>query len=288
MNAKIATYYKNAKSAFTFVFDDGCYYDSTMEAYKVLKEVYEKTGVKIKITSAQTVNFISPTLKNMWDELFKEGYFDLAGHSVSHCLGYNKNTPYSELEKDATETKKALEEMYGIPVLTFVTPGGGDDYEGLEVLRKHYIANRNGHDRINDTYNMDLYDIGTFTARFAYDTEAPYIENIEGTIEKGGWSVQINHWLSQKTEDTHHAQRLSTFMPECMYIAKKAIENELWVCSLNDMAKYIYIRDNSTPVIENGKLRLESKLDKAVFDIPVSVILEDRVVDIALGQEIQL
>ena len=288
MEIKIATYYKNAKGAFTFVFDDGCYGESTMDAYEILKGVYEKTGVKIKITSAQTVNFVSPGLVTMWKKLFSEGYFDLSGHSVTHCLSYHSQTPYEELEMDATETKRRLEQTYGIPVLTFVTPGGGDDKEGLEVLRKHYLANRNGHDRLNDTYNMDLYDVGTFTARFAYDTEKPYIDNIDETIKKGGWSVQINHWLSKKEEDTHHAQRLSTFEPQCMYLAEQALKNNVWVCSFNDMVKYIYIRDNSRVVTDGAFVWLESDLDKNIFDIPVSLIVGDKVVDIALGEKISL
>lgn len=287
MKAEFSTYLNNAKSAFSFVFDDGCYYDSTMDAYEILKGVYEKTGIKIKITSAQTVNFISPTLKNMWERLFKEGYFDLSGHSIDHCLCFNKDADMQRLDDDARETKARLEKMYGVPVLTYITPGGGNDKVGCEVLKKYYLGNRNNSEVINDTYNMDLYDVGTFIARHVYDFE-PYKEIIDKTIEQGGWCVQTNHWLSKKEQDTHHAQRYETFEPQCMYLAKNAQENNIWVCSFNDMLKYITIRNNSKIVIENGELYLESELDKDVLDAPVTVLVNGKCYNVRLGERVQI
>lgn len=291
MDIKIATYYNNAKGAYSFVFDDGCYYDSTMDAYENLKEVYEKTGVKIKITSAQTLNFLHEKLIDMWKKLFDEGYFDLSAHSVDHCLGYNRNTPFEKLDEDARLSKEGLEKLYGRKIITFVTPGGGDDSEGLQVLKKYYYANRNGHDRINDTYNMDMYDVGSFTARFAYDLQ-PYIDSIDNTIRVGGWSVQINHWITKKEQDTHHAQKYETFLPQCMYLAEKAQKNEVWACSFNDMIKYIYLRDNSELLVseENGnvKITLKTDLDKEIFDHPVSVICDGRIINIKANETVTL
>lgn len=287
MEAKIATYFKNARSAFSFVFDDGCYYDSTMDAYEVLKSVYEKTGVKIKITSAQTVNFISPTLANMWKKLFEEGYFDLSGHSVTHGVCYNKDADMDELERDAIGTKEALEKMYGIPVPTYVAPGGGNDEQGCAVLKKYYLANRNNKEEINDTYTMDLYDVGVFIARHVYDFQ-PYKDIIDKTVQAGGYIVQINHWLSKKEQDTHHAQRYETFVDQCNYLAELALKNDIWACSFNDMIKYIYVRDGSKAVVENGVLYLESELDANKFDVPVTVLANGKAYDIKLGERIEL
>ena len=42
MNTKIATYFNNAKSAFSFVFDDGCYGESNQWMYEIQKEIFEK------------------------------------------------------------------------------------------------------------------------------------------------------------------------------------------------------------------------------------------------------
>ena len=278
MKIEIAKYYNNAKSAFSFVFDDGCYEESTFSAYENLKEVYEKTGVKIKITSAQTVGFLKDDTINMWKKLISEGYFDICGHSINHCLCYNDVTDPQLLHKDAKETKEKLEEIYNMPVISYVTPGGGSNQAGWDILKEYYYANRNGNDRINDTYNMNLYDIGTFTARFAYDAQ-PYIDNIDKTIESGGWSVQMNHWLSKKEQDVHHAQKYETFLPEIMYLAEQVNKNNIWACSLNDMVKYIYLRDNSTLLVEateNGtQVTLKTDLPTDIFNTPVSLIVEN-------------
>ena len=288
---KIATYYNNAKSAFSFVFDDGCYKESTLDAYENLKEVYEKTGVKIKITSAQTVGFLHEGLIDMWKKLISEGYADICGHSIDHCLCYNDVTDPTLLHKDAKETKEKLEAIYNTPVIAYVTPGGGSNQAGWDILKEYYYANRNGNDRLNDTYNMNLYDIGTFTARFAYD-EKPYIENIEKTIEDGGWCVQMNHWLSKKEQDTPHAQKYETFLPEIMYLAEQVNKNNVWACSLNEMVKYIYLRDNSTLVVnktEKGtEVTLKTDLPTDIFNIPVSLIVENSVecVDIYANETI--
>ncbi len=293
MKIEKAKFYNNAKGAFSFVFDDGCYKDSTLDAYEILKDVYEKTGVKIKITSAQTVGFLHEGLINMWKKLISEGYADICGHSIEHCLCYNDKTPKEELHKDAKETKEALEKIYSVPVIAYVTPGGGSTKEGWDILKEYYYANRNGNDRLNDTYSMNLYDIGTFTTRFAYDVQ-PYIDNIDNTIANGGWSVQMNHWLSKKEQDTHHAQRYETFLPECMYLAEQANKNNLWVCSLNDMVKYIYLRDNSTLVVKSTdkgtEVTLKADLPTDIFDHPVSLIIEnsDTCVDILPGETIVL
>ncbi len=289
---KIATYYKNAKSAFSFVFDDGCYKDSTLDAYKNLKEVYEKTGVKIKITSAQTVGFLHEGLIDMWKKLISEGYADICGHSIDHCLCYNDVTDPAILRKDAKETKERLEEIYSVPVITYVTPGGGSNQTGWDILKEFYYANRNGNDRLNDTYNMNLYDVGTFTTRFVYDVQ-PYIDNINSTVENGGWCVQMNHWLSQKEQDTHHAQKYETFLPECMYLAEQANKNNVWACSFNEMIKYVYLRDNSELIVEeteNGKkVTLKTDLPTDIFNIPVSLILENGdVIDIFANQTINI
>lgn len=290
---KIAKYYNNAKGAFSFVFDDGCYKDSTLDAYENLKEVYEKTGVKIKITSAQTVGFLHEGLIDMWKKLISEGYADICGHSIDHCLCYNDKTDSAILHKDAKETKEKLEGIYNVPVIAYVTPGGGSNQAGWDILKEYYYANRNGNDRINDTCNMNLYDIGTFTARHTYDVQ-PYIDNIDETVKAGGWSVQMNHWLSKKEQDTHHAQKYDTFLPECMYLAEQAQKNNLWLCSLNDMVKYIYLRDNSTLIVENTEkgtqVTLKTDLSTDIFDQPLSLIIEsiNTCVDIYANQTIML
>ena len=279
MKAKICNYKNNAKAAFTFVFDDGCYGESTMWTYEIFKSIFEKTGLKIKATSAQTVGFISPGAKKMWDSLFEEGYYDLCAHSLDHCIGYNKNTSMAQLHKDACESREKLEEMYpSMRALTFATPGGGSDSFGWDILKCYYIANRNGNDRINIPRNIDWYDIGTFTAMLNR-TSKDYTDSIDETIKNGGWSVQVNHWITKKAEDKFHSQAYDTFVDQCEYLGKKAKENEIWVASLNEATLYLQEAEKSTLEIteEEGKTKitLNCPLNIRIYNYPLTVEIEE-------------
>ena len=295
MEFKICQYKNNAKGAFTFVFDDGCYWESTEWIYEIFKEIYEKTGVMLKGTSAQTVGFISPTLINKWKELFKSGYFDLSAHSINHCLGYNKNTPEEELHKDARDSQAELEKMYGIKPLTYVTPGGGSDEFGWNVLKSYYIANRNGNDRMNIPNNIDWYDIGTFTAMLKRTNEE-YKNNIDEAIKSGGWSVQINHWVTKKAEDVFHSQSYDTFVYECNYLAEKSKNNEIWVPTLNEAVLYLQEYEKSTLEIKENdreyEITLACPLDKDIYNYPLTIEVKNEntstCVDILPNQTIKI
>ena len=50
MEIQICKYKNGASSAFSFTFDDGCYYDSSREAMEIFENIYQKTGIKIKAT----------------------------------------------------------------------------------------------------------------------------------------------------------------------------------------------------------------------------------------------
>lgn len=279
MNAKICRYKNNAKGAFTFVFDDGCYGEAYNWAYEIFKDIYEKTGIKFKSTSAQTVGFISPNMKLFWDKMFEEGYFDLTAHSINHCLAYNANTPMAELHKDACESRERLEQMYPtMKALTYVTPGGGSDKFGWDIIKAYYIANRNGNDRLNIPGEIDWYDIGSFTAMLKRTAEE-YTQNIDELIEKGGWSVQINHWITKNAEDKFHAQSYDTFVKECEYLSEKAAKGEVWVTSLNDASLYLQEAEKSTLDIketeEGTAITLNCPLNIRIYNYPLTVEIEN-------------
>ncbi len=295
MEAEICRYKNNARGAFTFVFDDGCYGESTEWTYEIFKSIYEKTGIKFKATSAQTVGFISPKLKEMWDELFDSGYYDLCAHSLNHCICYNKNTPSEELHKDAKGTQDELYKMYGIKPLTYVTPGGGSDEAGWSVLKDYYIANRNGNDKINIPGKIDWYDVGTFTAMLKR-TAKEYKSNIDETIKSGGWSVQINHWVTKKSEDVFHSQSYDTFLEECNYLAEKSQKNEIWVASFNEAVLYLQEYEKSTLEIKETdteyEITLACPLDKDIYNYPLTIEIKTEntstCVDILPNQTIKI
>lgn len=283
MNIEIAKYLNNARAGYTFVFDDGCYMDSTKKTVEIFKDIEKRTGVKIKATSAQTVNFLSNEKIELWKEIIKEGYYDVAGHSMSHGLCFNEETDWDVRENDAKETKEALEKLYGVPMLCYVAPNGGHTKEGCKPLHKYYYANRNGNEGGCDPDTMDMYDIGVFIARFVYDTEKPYTDFVDKLVEKGEYAIQINHWLTDKESDTHHSQRTYTFEAECEYLAKLVLDGKLWIASMNDAVKYFYERKNAQISTQDNKITVSHTLDKQIFDMPLSLVItadEDKTVEI--------
>lgn len=273
MDIKIAKYLNGAKGAFTFSFDDGCYKDSTLKTVEIFKEVEAKTGVKIKATVAQTVGFLHDDLINMWKELFEAGYYELASHSVDHCIGYNEDTPEEKRLYDAEKSRDALKEIYGQAPLCFFIPGGGQTRSACSLLSKHYIANRVGEGPINDPDTLDFMYLYSFVARFDYDTAKPFTDYIDRVICEGGYGIQMNHWLTTKESDVHHSQREHTFRDECFYIAERALTGDIWIASMNDAVKYIYEYRNAKISTQGNCITVSHGLDSSVFDMPLTLII---------------
>ncbi len=283
MKITVAKYLNNAKAGYTFVFDDGCYMDSTKKTVEIFKKIEKETGVKIKATSAQTVGFLSEEKINLWKEYIKEGYYDIASHSMDHCLCFNEETPWENRVKDAKDSKEALEKIYGEAPICYVAPNGGHTKEGCLALHDFYYANRNSTECASDPDTMDMYDIGTFIARFSYDTEKPYIDFVNSLVKEGKYAIQINHWLTDKESDTHHSQRTKTFEKECEYLAKLVVKGDLWLASMNDAVKYFYERKNAKISTQGDNITVEHTLDKNVFNMPLTLVIstdEDKTVQI--------
>ncbi len=277
MEAEICKYYGGASALYTLTFDDGCYLESSVEVVRIFEKIYRDTGIKIKATSAQTLNFLNDKLVSFWREQIKNGYFDLASHSVGHDVCYNSNTPLEIRESDAKNSKEGLEKIYSQKIYTFVTPGGGSDIEGRKILSKYYEATRNGNDKINDIENIDWHDISTFTATID-KTTGDYKQMIDKTIENGGWSVQINHWITSKEKDIFHSQRAHTFKEECEYLAECVKSKGLLVSSFNDAVSYIKRAKSARAQIscENDvyTLKIISELKGDFYDTPLTVLVK--------------
>lgn len=273
MNIRVAKYLNNAKGAFSFTFDDGCYKESTLKVVEIFKEVEARTGIKIKATSAQTVGFLHEGLIDMWRELFEQGYFDLASHSVDHCIGYNDATPEEKRLEDAQKSRDALSEIYGTAPLCFVIPGGGESEGACQLLSRHYIANRAGEGEINYPDTINFMRLTSFVGRLAYEDVTPCKEYIDRVIDTEGYGIQINHWITEKENDVHHAQRVGVFRDECFYVAERALAGELWIASLNDAVKYIHEYKNAKISTQGDSITVSHGLDKTIFDMPLTLVI---------------
>ncbi len=266
MGFKICKYKNNADAIFSFTFDDGCYYDSTLFTLEQFEKIYRETGVKIKATVAQTVSFQSPVLIELWRSATERGYYDVAGHSMTHCISYSEKTPVEEMRADAKDTQESLKGFYpNQKIATFFTPGGGFDKTGAETLKEFYLANRTAGEQVNIPGKIDWYSVSSFTAKMDRNT-SDFIEYIDSTIEKGGWGVQMNHWITEKQEDVFHSQRKHTFIEECEYFAKAVAEGKILPQSFEEAVLYLRKAEESSLEIEGNKIKINCKLESPFLD----------------------
>ena len=279
MEIKKSKFKNGAKASFSFVFDDGCYKPSTEKVIEIFKDNYEKYGVKLIATSAQTVNFLNNDLISFWKQAFSDGWFDLASHSMDHAFAYNAGIDIERRRKDAHDSKAALEKIYdGMEVISFVTPGGSNTTDGCEVLNECYYGNRSNCEEppYNDVDTVDLIYAHAFVPNFKYKDLAYYKEYIDTLLEKNVWGVQINHWIREKEQDTFHAQSVSSFILQCDYLASLVKAGEIWVPSFNEAVKYIKEYQCSELVINEisateSEIILKNDLDKSIFTYPLTL-----------------
>ena len=276
MNIELCKYKGGAKSAFTFTFDDGCYRESSAEVIENYKRIYEATGVKIKATVGITVGFMHEWIIKFWQEAVDNGYFEIGSHSVGHDIAFLEETPYERRDEDAKKSQELLRQMYpGEKVETYILAGGTYDAEGLLPLDKYYIGVRGNKDGINYPGEIDWIDIKCFTAMLKRDTKE-YTDYIDETIKTGGWGMQMNHWITHKTEDTFHSQKADTFHDECTYIGEKAKNGEIWIASFGDAANYIRKYEKSTLSVSESDGIYTAKIEGegAKSDTPLTILVE--------------
>ncbi len=282
MDIKIAKFKNGARGAFSFVFDDGCYEPSTKRVIEIFKNTEKNHGVKLKGTSAHTVSFLKEERIAFWKEVFKEGWFDLASHSMDHMFAFNEDVPLEKRRFDAHESKRVLEEIYeGMEVISYVNPGGNNTYEGCQVLKECYYGNRSNCEvpPYNDIDTMDLIYVHGFVPNFKYKDLAPYKEFIDTLLEKNAWGVQINHWISDKEEDTFHAQTVTAFELQCDYLGRLYRDGDIWVPTFNEGVKYFKEYQDSTLEINKKsdtewEILIKNQLDSKIFNYPLTIEID--------------
>ncbi len=281
MKIELCKYKNNADCAFSFTFDDGCYYDSTREVIDCFEDAYQKYGVKIKGTVGITVAFMHERLINMWRDAIEGGYFDIASHTVGHDIAYCSQTPYEKRKADAMGSQNWLRDTFkGEEVDTFIFANGARDEGGTDALAEHYIACRAGDYGVNHADKINWLDVKCLTAMLSKPLEY-FTDYIDKTIQEGGWGVQMNHWITHKAEDVFHSQNADIFKEECNYLAKKAQGGKIWTGSFAEVSAYLRKYENSSLSVteENGRIKVEivsnSDTPSKILDKELTILLTD-------------
>ncbi len=287
MKIELCKYKGGAKGAFTFTFDDGCYRESSAEVIENYKRIYKKTGVKIKATVGITVGFMHEWIIKFWQEAVNDGYFEIGSHSVGHDIAFLEATPYEKRDEDAKKSQELLRQMFpGEMVETYILAGGTYDEAGLLPLGKYYIGVRGNKDGINYPGEINWLDVKCFTAMLKRPT-SDYTDYIDEVIKTGGWGMQMNHWITHKTEDTFHSQSADTFYDECTYIGERARAKEIWIGSFSEVARYLQRYENSTlSVSENdGFYTVKIEGEGAKTDTPLTISIETDKKIVLIGKD---
>lgn len=119
----------SAKTVF-LTFDDG-YEDFYSVVFPLLKKYQMKATIYIIYDFIGRKGFL--TEKEI-QELIKSGLVEIGSHTLDHV--YLKQAPESVMRKQIIESKKKLEERFGIEIKTFAYPYGAFTKEAIDMAKE--------------------------------------------------------------------------------------------------------------------------------------------------------
>lgn len=111
-------------------FDDG-YRDFYTDVFPILKKY------QVKATIFVVPNFLDkPNNLDTWmlKEIVKSGLVEVGAHTMNHA--YLSGLPLNRVEYEVKESKKALEKILGIQIVSFAYPYGAFDNAAIDVVKK--------------------------------------------------------------------------------------------------------------------------------------------------------
>ncbi len=257
----IARYYQNKKAAVSLTFDDG-----QIETGEYASETLPQYGLSgtmfliiDKANAAQLPDEGTPEYEEWlarWQAVVDQGVIDIGNHSYHHY----GNTLYAkgssnvkgenfESQIDASRDKLALY-FPNANVLSFATPGGGFcDATRNALISAGYLSNRviGENKGINDPYSED-FDMMCVSSRQIVKTSnlGEINRQIDTTIEKGGWYVELYHYIDDENGNpvwdyNDSIKNYSVTRKFCedhfTYLASKS--DDVWYANYNDAVAYL-------------------------------------------------
>jgi len=251
------------------------------EAYKIMDELYKKVR-KGEFSSENRDRDVNRERQITWDEIrtYAAQGHEFASHTVTHpymCALDEPNILY-ELEKSREDILNQLGQKY---TFSAEVPYGTEDDRAIEYALKTYPVLRN---RMPDIFIEELNrssskNPGSFHKEYVQwqrgattKTPLPLMKSwIDTTASKDNiWLVLVFHGV-----DSIGWEALPSTLLDEYFRYIKSRDNDIWIATFGDVARYIRERMNSTikATVNDGKIAvtLTHSLDKTMYCIPLTL-----------------
>jgi peptidoglycan/xylan/chitin deacetylase (PgdA/CDA1 family) len=273
--------YKGTAEYFTMAgaqMDEGKY----DEAFKIMDEVYKKVNngeFPMEEGSAGTVKTENVLTWDMAKALAAQGH-EFASHMVTHpyMAALDEPNMLYELQKSREEILNHLGPKY---TFSAECPYGTEDERAMEYAHKVYPALRN---RMPEKY---LLELNRSSRKTAVNPSNEYVQWQRGATTKTplsmmkGWvdtmADQKNIWLVLVIHGVQGIgwEALTTQCIDEYFHYIKSKENDVWIATFGDVARYMRERMNavikSTGVSGKITVTITHTLDKSMYDLPLTL-----------------
>ena len=139
---------KPPQKPIVLTFDDG-YRDFYTDVFPILKKYNVKAVVFV------VPNFLGlPNNLDTWmlAEIAKSGLVEIGAHTMNHA--YLSGLPLARVKFEVEESKKTLEKILGVKVVSFAYPYGAFDNKTIDVVKK--AGFRSAVTEISGTFTLDV------------------------------------------------------------------------------------------------------------------------------------
>lgn len=259
----IAPYADNKQAALSLTFDDGL-----KEHYSILFPKLKELGIRA------TFGIVGSRIENppknpekstfSWQnarEMIAEGH-EITNHGWEH-----KNVTtlsVGELRYEVQHNDTIIYRQTGYFPRTYIYPGNRKSEEAVAFCSKDRTGTR--------TKQISL---GSGRTQMWFEN---WLNNI---ITTNDWGITMTHGIRIGYDCFGDETR---FWEMLQYAHSK---KELWIATLHDVSAYIAERNNTTLSIKQIKnktlVTLTNHLDKSVFDVPLTLVMEKKPVSVTQG-----
>ncbi len=252
------------------------------EAFKILDDLYKKVNngdFQEEAESGRTVNKENVLTWDMIKTFAAQGH-EFASHMVTHpyMAALDEPNMVYELEKSREEILNHLGPKH---VFSAECPYGTEDERVMVYAHKVYPALRNRMPEkfllelnrssrktpVNQTFEYIQWQRGA-TTKTPLPMMKAWVDTTAG--QENIWLVLVIHGVDRIGWEALTSQNIDVYF---RYIKSK--ENDLWVATFGDVARYMRERMNSEVKSSENKgkitVTLTHSLDKSIYDLPLTL-----------------